>query len=76
MVKSSIKKANIEVLLPMVMFRGKIPKVLDTSLVKAETTTSVSIKSLIFFPRAFNILIDIIFTSDPLSINTLDIDLP
>ena len=60
----------------MVISMGSIPKVLNTSSVKANTTTFVSIRSLILLPKALSIFNGIAFTIDPLSISTLDTDLP
>ena len=64
------KKGRCAVLLPMVISIGSIPKVLDTSLVKVDTTTFVYIISLMLIPRALSILNGITFVIDPLSINT------
>ena len=60
----------------MVISIGSIPRVLDTSLVKVSTITSVSIKSIMLLPKALINLNNITFTIDPLSISTLDISLP
>ena len=57
----------------MVISIGSIPRVLDTSLVKADTVTYVSIISIMFLSKALN---GVIFTDDPLSIRTLDTDMP
>ena len=60
----------------MVVSIGSILEVLDTSPVKVDTTTFVSIKSLMLLPKALIILNNITFAADPLSISTLDISMP
>ena len=60
----------------MVISIASIPRALDTSQVKVDTSTYVSIRSLMLLPRALSILNGITFTTDSLSISTLDTGLP
>lgn len=70
------KKVESEVLPPIVKSINIISKVFEISLVKDEIDTTVLIKLSIFISNNFNMHIDIIFTTETLSIRTLIIGFP